>query len=148
MALQRWGDADMEGLLAEMQSWATADDPLVQRAAVAALCEPRLLRDPEHAAAVLRILDEITSRLSQTPPAARKTDAFRILRQALGYGWSVAVVAYPGEGKPLMEKWLAHPDPDVRWIMRENLKKHRLQKMDPVWVPRLAGESRNLIRAF
>ena len=43
MALQRWGDADMAGLLAEMADWA-AGNPLEQRAAAAALCEPRLLQ--------------------------------------------------------------------------------------------------------
>ena len=42
MALQRWGDADMAGLLAAMTDWA-AGNPLEQRAAAAALCEPRLL---------------------------------------------------------------------------------------------------------
>ena len=60
MALQRWGDADMAALLAEMADWA-AGNPWEQRAAAAALCEPRLLKQPEHAAAVLRILDEITA---------------------------------------------------------------------------------------
>ena len=43
MALQRWGDADMAGLLAAMTDWA-AGNPLEQRVAAAALCEPRLLR--------------------------------------------------------------------------------------------------------
>ena len=65
MALQRWGDADMAGLLAAMTDWA-AGNPLEQRAAAAALCEPRLLTRPEHAAAVLRILDEITASIPQT----------------------------------------------------------------------------------
>ena len=36
-----------------------------------------------------------------------------------------------------MEKWLASPDPDIRWIMRENLKKNRLVKMDAAWVARM-----------
>ena len=53
MALQRWGDADMAGLLAAMTDWA-GGNPLEQRAAAAALCEPRLLTQREHAAAVLR----------------------------------------------------------------------------------------------
>ena len=66
----------------------------------------------------------------------RKGDAFKTLRQGLGYCWSVAVAALPGEGKPLMEKWLASPDPDIRWIMRENLKKNRLVRMDAAWVAR------------
>jgi hypothetical protein len=47
-----------------MTDWARGN-PLEQRAAAAALCEPRLLREPEHAAAVLRILDEITARLAR-----------------------------------------------------------------------------------
>jgi hypothetical protein len=46
----------------------------------------------------------------------------------------VAVVALPIEGKPAMEKWLVNSDPDVAWIMRENLKKNRLQRMDAKWV--------------
>jgi len=37
-------------------------------------------------------------------------------------------------GKPLMEKWLASNDKDVRWIMNENLKKARLIRMDAEWV--------------
>ncbi len=42
MALQRWGDADMPGLIQAMRLWSTGS-PLEQRAAAAALCEPRLL---------------------------------------------------------------------------------------------------------
>ena len=135
MALQRWGDADMSGLLAEMVDWGRGT-PSEQRAAAAALCEPRLLRQPEHAAAVLRILDEITASIVQL--ADRKSDAFKTLRQGLAYCWSVAVVALPDVGKPLMEKWLATSDPDIRWIMGENLKKNRLLRMDAAWVAQFA----------
>jgi hypothetical protein len=133
MALQRWGDADMAGLLAAMTDWARGN-PWEQRAAAAALCEPRLLRQPEHASAVLRILDGITASIGQITD--RKTDAFKTLRQGLGYCWSVAVAALPDAGKPLMEKWLASADPDIRWIMAENLKKNRLARMDAAWVTR------------
>lgn len=131
MALQRWGDADMPGLLVEMAVWAMGN-PWEQRATAAALCEPRLLKEPEHAAMVLGILDEITASMVRT--AERKNDAFKTLRQGLAYCWSVAVAALPDAGKPLMEKWLLNPDPDIRWIMRENLKKNRLAKMDAEWV--------------
>jgi hypothetical protein len=133
MALQRWGDTDMAGLLTAMTKWA-AGNPLEQRAAAAALCEPRLLKQPEHAAVVLRILDEITAPIPRATD--RKSDAFKTLRQGLGYCWSVAVAALPETGKPLMEKWLVEPDPDVRWIMRENLKKNRLVRIDAAWVAR------------
>ena len=64
----------------------------------------------------------------------RRDDQFRVLRQALGYCWSVAVVALPEAGRVAMERWCACDDPDVRWIMRENLKKKRLERMDAEWV--------------
>jgi hypothetical protein len=66
----------------------------------------------------------------------RKADAFKTLRQALACCWSVAVVALPDAGKLLMEKWLASSDLDILWIMRENLKKNRLVRMDAAWVAR------------
>ena len=131
MALQRLGDADMERLIAAMEDWSTGT-PLEQRAAAAALCKPRLLGRPEHARAALNILDRITA--SVTAAADRRSPEFQALRKGLGYCWSVAVVALPAEGKALMEKWLASADPDVRWIMRENLKKARLARMDASWV--------------
>jgi hypothetical protein len=46
----------------------------------------------------------------------------------------VAVAALPEEGKPLMEKWFSSDDSDVLWIMRENLKKKRLERVDGEWV--------------
>ena len=82
--------------------------------------------------AMLCILDEITASVPHATD--RKSDAFKTLRQGLGYCWSVAVAALPDTGKPLMERWLASSDPDVRWIMRENLKKNRLLRMDAAWV--------------
>jgi hypothetical protein len=63
-----------------------------------------------------------------------KDESFKVLRQGMGYCWSVAVAALPDVGKPMMEKWLSSPDQDVRWIMKENLKKNRLVKMDADWV--------------
>ncbi|HNU03982.1 MAG TPA: hypothetical protein PKL67_07495 [Anaerolineae bacterium] len=33
-----------------------------------------------------------------------------------------------------MERWLTSADRDVRWIMRQNLSKQRLVRMDAGWV--------------
>jgi hypothetical protein len=33
-----------------------------------------------------------------------------------------------------MEKWIGSDDKDVRWIMKQNLKKKRLIRMDEDWV--------------
>jgi hypothetical protein len=131
MALQRLGDADMEALLREMEAWALGT-PLEQRAAAAAICEPRLLRRPADVCRVLSILDAITS--SVVSAGDRRSEAFRALRKGLGYCWSVAAAAHPDAGKQAIERWLACDDPDVRWIIRENLKKNRLDRMDAAWV--------------
>ena len=133
MALQRFGDADFAGLLREMRRWA-AGGPLERRAVVAALCEPRLLSDPGRVRDVLALLDVVTAALPTL--GDRRSDAFRVLRKALGYAWSVAVVALPEEGKPLFERLLSSDDADVRWVARENLRKKRLVRMDEAWVER------------
>lgn len=57
----------------------------------------------------------------------------KIERKGLAYCWSVAIVANPLAGKARFEAWLADPDPDLRWMLRENLKKARLSRMDPDW---------------
>lgn len=137
MALQRLGDADMEQLLAAIREWAEGT-PLEQRAVAAALCEPRLLGQAEHARAVLQILDRITASIEKITD--RRNADFLTLRQGQGYCWSVAAVALPAEGKALMEKWLANPDKDVRWIMKENLKKNRLVRMDAKWVAQMLSK--------
>jgi len=131
MALQRLGDADMPRLLAAMSTWAEGT-PLEQRAAAAAVCEPRLLVKASHARDALEILETITQSIEQA--GSRKSADFLTLRQGLGYCWSVAVAALPAEGKAMMEKWLVSTDKDIAWIMRENLKKARLARMDANWV--------------
>ena len=131
MALQHFGERDMDALLQLMEVWSQGS-LLEQRAAAAALCEPKLLAKPEHACQTLEILDQITASVESS--AERKSENFRVLRQGLAYCWSVAVAAFPAEGKRRMSKWFSSPDADIRWIMRENLKKNRLTRMDPVWV--------------
>ncbi len=133
MALQRLGDANMELLLDEMQRW-SAGNFFAQRAAAAALCEPRLLKKPEHARRVLVILDTITAAI--LPQGDRRSEAFQALRKGLGYCWSVAAAALPQEGLAAMEAWFPVEDKDIRWIMKENLKKDRLARQDADWVKR------------
>jgi hypothetical protein len=131
MALQRLGDRDMDALLEAVSPWCCGN-ALEQRAAAAALCEPRLVGEPAHARQVLKILDQITAAVSARED--RRSDEFVALRKGLSYCWSVAVAALPEEGKPAMEKWLASEDRDICGIMRENLKKDRLARMDRAWV--------------
>lgn len=136
MALQRLGDVKLEQLIAAMQKWSLGT-PLEQRAAAATLCEPRLLTKAKHAKEILNILDKITISIKKINN--RGTQDFLALRKGLGYCWSVAVAALPNEGKPLMEKWLVTEDKDIKWIMRQNLKKKRLVRIDAKWVKKWHG---------
>ncbi|MCC6495059.1 MAG: HEAT repeat domain-containing protein [Propionibacteriaceae bacterium] len=128
MAGQRIGDHDFEGLVGLVWGWLDLPDPLVARAAVAAICEPRLIRRPEAAAVALSACARATELLLALPPEARRLAAARTLRQALGYCWSVAVAADPSAGLPVFTG-LTGPDPDLAWIVRTNRSKARLAKL-------------------
>lgn len=129
--LQLTGDQDMSLLLKEMQKWSRGNW-YEKRSTAAALAEPRLLKKPKEAEKVLQIVDRITASMETTD--AKKDEAYKVLRQGMGYCWSVAIVALPETGKSLFEKWLTSEDKDVRWMVKENLKKNRLVKMDAEWV--------------
>jgi hypothetical protein len=129
--LQLTGDQNMELLLSEMKKWSKGNW-YEKRGVAAALAEPRLLKQPSHAKQVLQILDKIT--LSMEIDDKTKDESYKVLRQGMGYCWSVAVAALPEAGKPMMERWLSSPDKNIHWVMKENLKKNRLAKMDADWV--------------
>lgn len=131
LGLQRYGEADMGGLVELMESWG-GGNPFERRAVVAALCEPGLLEESKWARRIFDLLDRITSSIMQETD--RKAESFKALRKGLGYGWSVAVAAQPEPGKGRMEKWIGVEDKNVRWIMKQNLKKKRLSRMDEDWV--------------
>ncbi len=131
LGLQEYGRAAMDPLLEAMEGWGTGT-LLEKRAAVAALCEPGLLVDRDHASRALDIMDEITASILDEPD--RRADEFRVLRKGLAYGWSVVVAAQPAIGKPRMERWIGSEDADIRWIMKRNLGKKRLVRMDKAWV--------------
>ncbi|AET67784.1 hypothetical protein Desor_2181 [Desulfosporosinus orientis DSM 765] len=149
IALQIVGSWNMKFLLHEMDVWSRGDF-LEKRAVAAAVCEPKLLKDRETVSGVLNLLDRITEDLLHA--ANRKDDNFKVLRKTLGYGWSVAVVAGPEKGKALLEKWFSHEDKDIRWIMKENLRKDRLSRMDKEWTGQWrqvlgVGEKKSLSKA-
>ena len=102
-----------------------------KRAVVAGLCEPKLLKDKAIAVQVINLLDEITATLAHDNKLTDEEDS---LRKALGYGWSVAIVHAPAEGKKAFEKLLQKNTKHIKWIMKENLKKNRLIKTDAEWV--------------
>jgi hypothetical protein len=142
MTLQHWGMVDFDALAAAMAEWASGSW-LERRAAGAALCEPVLLTDERRVQTVLAVLDEATAGVTDADAAQRRGDDFKALRKGLGYCWSVAVAAAPGIGQPAFEALVDRAadggDRDVRWIARENLRKRRLERIDPDWVAALRG---------
>ena len=125
--LQRMLDADWPRACNAMVEWASDPNPLVARAAVAAVAEPALLKDRARAEDAVSVQAEAVSTFLNIPTERRRDDAVRTLRQALGYTLSVVTAAAPEAGFHLMEELAALPDADVVWIIRENLKKKRLQ---------------------
>lgn len=136
MALQRLGDADLARMQNVTDDW-SGGSPLVQRAAIAGECEPRLLRLPGAAAHAVALLDRVTRTLVATTD--RRSSEVRTLRQALGYCWSVAVAADPATGFPALDAWASSPDGDVRWVLRTNVRKARMARADAAATARLAA---------
>ncbi len=127
-ALQRLLTADWERTLTALRGWLTTDDPRVVRAVAAAVAEPPLLKSEARGAQAVAIQAAATAWLAALPAEARKGEAARVLRQALGCTWSVAVAAAPDVGFPALTALAGSGDADLEWIVRENAKKHRLTR--------------------
>lgn len=125
LGLQLLADVTPGALSDIARRW--SDDPglLVQRAAVAAVCEPRLLRDADAAAGAVDVCRRCTEHLVALPAGQRARPDARTLRQALGYCWSIAVAADPGPGLAAFRS-LPTQDRDVAWVVRQNAGKKRL----------------------
>lgn len=128
IGLQLLGDSDLQTLFSLVRSWADDEDPLVQRAAAVAICEPRLLRTAEGARIAVEVCQRTTDHLTALSAQDRKAPAARTLRKSLGYCWSVAVAADPGAGLPVFAA-LDTSDPDLAWIVTQNRRKKRLSKL-------------------
>jgi hypothetical protein len=135
MALQRLLQHWPSETWAALEGWSAEASPLPMRAAAAAVAEPPLLGSTETARRALELHRTLFARLPGIPD--RKSEAFKTLRQGLGYTLSVVVAALPGEGFLFMEELARSGDPDVRWIVRENLKKNRLVRQYPAEVERV-----------
>lgn len=128
IALQRIGDHDAAQMRSIVAQWVQSNNALVIRAALAGICEPRLLADRLTAEQAVTACDRATDFVAGWPVNRRKDPALRTLRQALGYCWSVAVAADPQRALP---RFLALDlaDRDVGWIVGENRKKQRLKRI-------------------
>jgi hypothetical protein len=129
MALQRLAASHGSETWQALHAWVAEGSLLELRAAAAAVAEPALLKDRGLATQAVHMHQALLAQVLQVQE--RKTEPFRVLRQALGYTLSVVTQAAPEPGFKLMADLAVSPDPDLRWIVRENLKKNRLVKNFP-----------------
>ena len=138
IALQIIGEQDLDALRGIVDAWSTDASMLEQRAIVAGLAHPPILKDGAFSLFCLEVSRGILSSLSRLDTAARRDDDFRVLRQGLGYAISVFVEKSPGEGFSLLREVAVRKDTDIHWIVRETLKKKRLSANYPDEVKRVS----------
>lgn len=129
MGLQVIGEYDVTAMFSIVKRWRMADHTLLeQRAIVAALAHPPILRDPGVARLALDISEPITREIAALSPAARKTASAKVLVQGLSYALSVFVAALPEEGFAMLTRLTTVHDPLVDRVVAQNLEKKRLAK--------------------
>ena len=128
IALQRMLPAAPQETIEFLIELATNGNCFQQRASIAAIAEPALLQDQVLIDAALMIQRIVLERFHELSIVDRKREDVRVLRQALGYTISVVTAATPEKGFALMRNCVKWNDPDINWVLRENLKKKRLAK--------------------
>ena len=134
IGIQEIAENNISGILNNLKEWLDGND-LEKRAIVAALCEPKLLKEKSIIIQVLEILNIITMSFDKID--GKLSEDQKSLQKTLGYGWSVAIASLPNEGKVAFEKITKCNNKHIKWIVKENLKKNRLTVMDKKWVEKM-----------
>jgi hypothetical protein len=130
-ALQHLGEGDAEQLRRIVDKWLEDRSLTDRRAVLAALAHPPLLEEEKFARYAVKTADRILKDTAAVGPERRKDEEFQILSKGLSYALSVLAVHLPDEGFAMLERWASSPDQDIRRIVAANLKKKRLQDVDP-----------------
>lgn len=134
IGIQEIAENNMSEILNGLKNWIDGND-LEKRAVVAALCEPKLLKEKSFIIKLFEILNKITMSFDKID--GKLSENQNSLRKTLGYGWSVAIVSFPNKGKVVFEKIAKCNNKHIKWIVKENLKKNRLTVMDKKWVEKM-----------
>jgi hypothetical protein len=134
IGIQEMVDENLYDVIKILEDW-TGGNEYEKRAVIASLCEPKLLVNKSDVKSILNILAKTMATFSGVNGALSEGQI--ALRKAAGYCWSVAIVASPEDGKKSFEKLLPAKNKHISWIIKENLKKNRLLKMDREWVVKI-----------
>ena len=134
IGIQEIADNCLNEIIDNLEKWLEGNE-LEKRAIVAALCEPKLLKNKSEISRILEILTRITIEFQGI--SGKLADDQNSLRKSLGYGWSVAIVSLPDEGKVFFKEISKNANKHIKWIVKENLRKKRLTVMDKKWVEKM-----------
>lgn len=138
MGLQDLLSRQRDTTVPELEDWVEGGSWLTMRAAVAGIAEPDLLAEPDLAQTAFRLHRKTLIRVYTAKE--RQSEAFHTLRKALGYTLSLVVSALPGIGFEYLRQLATLDDQDIQWIVRENLKKNRLEKQYPETVQHIRAQ--------
>lgn len=139
IGLQRRGHSAPVSVLDLLRVWSSTADPFLERAAIATLADPQLLKFPGSLKLAYQVTEISLDRLQSLPVALRKTEGNRVLEKALSHAISVFVAADPEPGFERLERWLAQADRETRKIINTSLGKTRLTNTFPTEVSRMRG---------
>ena len=128
MAIQDLMDVRPEATVAILQSWVQDGNYLLYRAVAAGIAEPRLMKKSEIARDALELHKAILDKVA--PVADRRDPNYNTLVKGLCYTLSVVVTGIEKEGFAFLEDLLATGHPVIQKIVRENLKKKRLFRLN------------------
>jgi hypothetical protein len=127
--LQRLLVRRRDDTLEALRGWVGDGHFLEMRAAAAAVAEPALLTDYASASTALQLHRMIFDQVLAAKD--RRAEDFGTLRKGLAFTLSVVVHALPDEGFAYVGELARSQDPDVMWILSQNLRKNRLVKNHP-----------------
>lgn len=131
MGIQELVTKDAKAVIDILDQWVTKNEKY-KRCIIAGLCEPKNLKDTYLLDKTFTYLSNFTQVFIDGP--SKLTEDQKILRKALAYGWSVAMVEDIEKGKKLFEAFVDEDNKHIKWILKINLKKNRLIKKDKDWV--------------
>lgn len=138
IAFQIIGESDFGILEQCFNEWIQTANFLEQRAILAALAHPPILKNNDHARFALKMADDIMSKVIQVPSQERKSEEFKVLKKGLDYCLSVFVSALPPEGFVLLNTYAQIDDPVVTSVIKSNLGKARIKNKYPAEVSEIS----------
>ncbi|MGE7611151.1 hypothetical protein [Paenibacillus sp. NPDC101420] len=128
MALQSIGEDGFALIRQLIDMWEEGANGLEQRAFVAALAHPPLLKEKENTLYCLQLATRIMENMGSGEVQYEDAEHFRVLSKGLEYSLSVFVASEPEAGFAMLEKFAKSRDTRMIKIVKSNLGKSRLSK--------------------